>query len=190
MVGKNQTVGILALQGCVAPHQVMLEKIGTKSILVRLPEDLENIDRLIIPGGESTTMLKLAKQFGLWEKLVAFDRPMWGICAGAILLAKEVVNPAQESLGKIALRAERNAYGRQLDSFMVKPDKVFIEALSRSDEYVFIRAPKLKPLEANCRVLAELKSEAVLLQQGNVLVSAFHPELGISPWCHEYFLGI
>jgi len=183
-----KTVGILALQGCVSHHQKMLESVGAKSLLVKSVHDLKNIDGLILPGGESTTMLNLLKRTGLFEelKLYGATNPIWGICAGAILAAKKVTNPEQESFGWIEIEAVRNAYGSQLDSF--NTDLTFLEPLSKSCSVDFIRAPKLKPLSDSVKILAYFSGLPVLMQQQRVLVASFHTELGSDNTLHKYFI--
>jgi 5'-phosphate synthase pdxT subunit len=178
-------VGILALQGCVDPHLQHLRKIGAEARLVRAPADLTDLAGLILPGGESTTMIRTAKQFGLWQLLAekAREIPFWGICAGAILMAKEVENPAQESLAVMDLSVRRNAYGRQLESFQQE-----IEVEGREEAAVFIRAPKFLTWGEGVKVLSEVRGEAVFLDDGKRFVTAFHPELTDSSWCHERFL--
>ena len=181
-------VGVLALQGCVEPHLRMLSKLGVGAAEVRSPADLSLVDRLILPGGESTTMIKLAQRSGLWAALRDFGRakPVWGVCAGAILISKETVGPAQESLGCIEIRARRNFYGSQLDSFSAE---IEIPVLAGGRIHVdFIRAPLLEPLSKAVTVLAQHQGQSVLLQQGRVLASSFHVELGEDPRLHQYFL--
>lgn len=192
MAGKplSHTVGVLALQGCVAPHLAMIQSLGRKALAVRTEQELAQVERLIMPGGESTTMLKLLVSSGLWDKLAAFVkvRPVWGICAGSILLAKEVKNPKQDSLGAINIRAHRNFYGSQLDSFK---SSIVFEGIKSPIAVDFIRAPRLEPLSEDVQVLArDDNGTPVLMQQGHILVSAFHTELGTNPSLHRYFLDI
>jgi len=156
---------------------------------VRLSEDLARCDRIVLPGGESTTMIKLLDRAELWEPLRDFGRshPVWGICAGAILIASEVCSPAQKSLELISVRATRNYYGSQLDSFKAEIEIAGFDHKMHAD---FIRAPLLQPLEESVQVLADYNNQPVLMRQGRVLVSAFHTELGSDARLHEYFLGI
>ena len=181
------TVGVLALQGCVDPHLEMLKKIGVEGKKILTAADLAQVDRLIMPGGESTTMLKLLNLTGLFTEIKSFAKknPVWGICAGAILCAKEVVNPSQQSLGIVGIRAHRNFYGSQLDSFKTSievrgfPDRIDVD---------FIRAPRLEPIDPDVEVLAkDMDGTPLLMQQGHCLVSAFHTELGTSTALHKYF---
>ena len=187
-------VGILALQGDFALHQARVHQLGARSMLVRKAEQLPALDALIIPGGESTTMLRLADSH-LWEQLqqsIAAGLPVLATCAGLILLAKNVSNPAQKSFGLIDLDICRNAYGRQVDSF-ISPElnwtgagRDFLEQLlaeegrqagTRMLEGVFIRAPKVTRVGADASVLVECGKEPVLIRQGNILGATFHPEL-------------
>ena len=181
------TIGVLALQGCVDPHLRMFAAAGISARPVRSVQELAAVERLVLPGGESTTMLLLADRLGLWQPLQEFaaEKPVWGICAGAILLAKEVANPAQRSLQAIDIRAERNYYGSQLDSFACEVStRLFPTPLSVQ----FIRAPRLLPLAPAVEVLAQLEDgQPVLMRQGHVLVSAFHVELGSDPRLHGAF---
>lgn len=183
----EQAVGILALQGCVSPHEAMLDSLGAAHIKVRNPEDLKLCSSLIMPGGESTTILKLIDSRGLAEPIVDFAKhhPVWGICAGAILAAKDVKNPEQASLGLIDIAAHRNYYGSQLESF-----KISLSTPMGEIEADFIRAPVLRPLSKDVQILACLKDQPVLMRQGRVLVSSFHTELGSNPELHRYFLNI
>jgi len=184
-------IGVLALQGDFYAHARCLDKTGTAWKLIKAPEHLENIDGLILPGGESTAMLKLMEPRGMLSVLKKFHRsgkPMFGTCAGLILLAKEVL-PAQESLGCIGISVERNAYGRQSDSFIETGASDKNELGTGKIEMVFIRAPKISRLGKNVKPLAFHGRQPVLVRQGNILASTFHPELseGGSP-VHEYFL--
>jgi pyridoxal 5'-phosphate synthase pdxT subunit len=192
-------VGILALQGCVTPHSAMLKKLGRENLEVRTADELAACERLIIPGGESTTMLYLLKTGGLFEAVKNFTatKPVWGVCAGAILLAKEAVRSKhsetngkssdilQESLNALPIRAYRNHYGSQLNSFTTE---VHIQLIKKSLHVDFIRAPKLVPLSNEVSLLSELQGTPVLMQYKNIMVSAFHAELQEDPALHEYFL--
>lgn len=182
-------VGVLALQGAITPHCEMLHRLGVEAVRVTTPEHFEQIDRLILPGGESTTMLKLLDKTGLWaplEKFV-FQKPAWGTCAGAILLAQEVHHPSQRSLKRINIAAERNAYGSQRESFKTTLE---VKGLEHPLEVDFIRAPKLSPLSSDIEVLSRHNGETVLMQKGNILVSSFHVELGTDASLHRYFLSL
>jgi len=178
-------IGVLALQGCVDRHQKHIEACGAKFFEVKNSKDLKNIDGLILPGGESSTMLKALHNFDFFAELKTFceHKAVWGICAGAILLAKEVVHPEQESLGLVDIRVARNAYGSQLDSFNTS---------IRDYTVSFIRAPKFEILNAErIEILDSQEAEVLCLRQGNIMLSAFHPELNESapsPW-HSYFVN-
>jgi 5'-phosphate synthase pdxT subunit len=169
-------VGLLSLQGCVEPHVKHLKALGVETLLVRKPEELDRCDALIIPGGESTTFLKLLELFDFFPALEVFfkkNKPIWGICAGAILMAKRVLNPDQKSLGWVDVEIERNAYGRQLDS----------EVLTlRGAEVALIRAPRIKKLlkvASHPEVeIKDIRGEEILsVKQGKCFLSTFHPEL-------------
>lgn len=180
-------VGILALQGCIQPHIDACSRLGALARPVRFAEELAQAKRLIIPGGESTTMLSLLERRGLLEELARFARskPVWGVCAGAILLARQVLNPQQKSLALMDIRATRNYYGCQLDSFKAR---VEVGILDLTTEVDFIRAPLLEPLSTQVGVLASHDSHAVLLKQGRLLASSFHIELSHETALHKYFL--
>ena len=180
-------IGILALQGCIEPHEKHLQKLGAEVRLVRSAQDLQGIRGLILPGGESTTMLKLAKQFGLWDelKILAKSIPFWGVCAGSILMARSVENPAQESLDVIDVVVERNAYGRQVDSFQGAVETK--EGGMRPA--VFIRAPKFKRWGPSVSVQGSVGEDASFLVSERHMVTAFHPELTDDSWFHERFLA-
>jgi 5'-phosphate synthase pdxT subunit len=178
-------VGILALQGCIEPHLKHLKALGVETQLVKLPQDLSGVSGLILPGGESTTMTKLARPSGLWDELKAAKIPYWGICAGSILMAGEVENPAQESLSVMDLKVRRNAYGRQLESFQTE-----VELTTREKEpAVFIRAPKFVSWGRGVEVRGRIGGEAAFLDDGRHMVTAFHPELTESGWFHRLFLA-
>src|SRR6185295_571664 len=186
-------VGILALQGDFDAHTKAMERVGAAAVQVRSAHDLEGIDGLIIPGGESTTMLKLLQEEALMEPLREFGRqhPIFGTCAGAILLANEVSSPAQESLGLIDVGVERNAYGRQIDSRVthIMPE-ADLETRTRPGEMeaVFIRAPIIRRVGQGARVLARYQGDPVLVEEGRHLVATFHPELSGDTRVHELFL--
>jgi 5'-phosphate synthase pdxT subunit len=179
-------IGILALQGCLDPHAKHLASLGAKSLLVKTNSDLALAKGLILPGGESTTMIKLAKAYGLWDRLQqrAAEIPYWGVCAGSILMAKAVENPAQESLGVMDVVVRRNAYGRQLDSFQAS-----VDLGSQSEPAVFIRAPKFVSWGPGVAVKGFVAGEPAFLDDGRHMITAFHPELTESPWFHELFLA-
>jgi 5'-phosphate synthase pdxT subunit len=182
-------IGALALQGDFHLHRQALERIGVDSTEVRLPGQLDGVSGLIIPGGESTTLLKLLDAWDFvpaLEKFHASGRPIFGTCAGLILLAREVSNPAQPSLGFIDVAVERNAYGRQKESF---------ESVGTADldggpaplKMVFIRAPRIRRIGAGVTPLARYGDDCVMARQGSVLVASFHPELTGEPTVHSYF---
>lgn len=184
----KKTIGILSLQGCVEPHADHLRALGAEPRPIYKAADLAGIQGLILPGGESTTMLKLAMEWGLWEPLreKAKEIPYWGICAGSILMASEVENPQQPSLGVMQIKVRRNAYGRQVDSFQ---QSISLKEGSAIDApAVFIRAPKFVSWGSGVNVAGEVNGESVYLDDGRHMVTAFHPELTSSHWCHERFL--
>jgi 5'-phosphate synthase pdxT subunit len=186
-------VGVLALQGDFDAHAKAVERAGASPVLVRSAADLDGLDGLIIPGGESTTMLKLLREEQLMEPLREFGRrrPIFGTCAGAILLANEVSSPAQESLGLIDIDVERNAYGRQVDSRIanVTPEADFQSRTGPGDmEAVFIRAPIIRRVGSDAKVLVQYGGDPVLVEQGRHIVATFHPELSADPRVHELFL--
>jgi pyridoxal 5'-phosphate synthase pdxT subunit len=190
----KKKVGILALQGDFEAHSKALERAGANPVLVRTAEELKNIDGLVIPGGESTTMLKLVDFMELRKPLMEFarEKPVFGTCAGAILLAKEVRNPAQEGFGVIDMTVERNGYGRQIDSRVanIQPGADFEKRAGRGDmEAVFIRAPIIRRAGPEVKVLAQYEGDPVLVEQGRHLVATFHPELTQDPRVHKLFLS-
>lgn len=179
-------IGVLALQGDYEKHARSLERAGAHVSEVRTAVDLAAVDGLVIPGGESTTMLKLLDREALFEPLRAFGamKPIFGTCAGAILLAARVENPEQASLGLMDIAVRRNAYGRQLDSRVTQ-----IEAEGfGSVEAVFIRAPIIRETGEGVKVLARYNGDPVLVEQGRHLVATFHPELSADDRIHAYFL--
>ena len=182
-------IGVLALQGDFAMHARALQKCGAEVVEIRKPEQLDEIDGLVMPGGESTTLLKLMEDWGFvsaLEQYHAKGRPIFGTCAGLILLARDVENPPQFSLGLIDVGVERNAYGRQRESFEARGVATL---LSRRVpiEMVFIRAPRIRRLGPGVRALAEHRGETVMAQGGLVLVATFHPELTDDPTVHRHF---
>jgi 5'-phosphate synthase pdxT subunit len=182
-------VGVLAIQGDFDAHRKRLEELGAEVVLVKKPQQLDSIDALIIPGGESTTFLKFLERDGFMEKLREFVRvkPTFGTCAGAILLASEVESPTQPSLGAIDMRVRRNAYGRQIDSFIAQaPSALGAKPL----EMVFIRAPKIENVGSGVEVLARQGEDPVLVRQGHILAATFHPELSGDTRVHAAFLKL
>ena len=187
-------VGVLALQGDFAAHMRALERAGAKAVPVRTASDLDDLDGLVIPGGESTTMLKLLNLEKMVEPLVDFGRrrPIFGTCAGAILLASAVSNPSQQSLGLMDITVERNGYGRQIDSHVTRPepDAEFQKRTGPGDlEVVFIRAPIIRHVPPQARVLASYEGDPVLVEQGRHLAATFHPELTADSRVHDLFLS-
>jgi len=183
----KKKVGVLALQGDFEAHEKALERAGAEAVEVRSAQDLTRIDGLIIPGGESTTMMKLLELEHLLEPLAEFgkNKPVFGTCAGAILLASDVTNPAQRSLGLMDISVERNAYGRQLDSRIATlPVQGSPEAL----EAVFIRAPIIRRVGPETKVLASYQGHPVLVEQGHKMAATFHPELTADPRVHLMFI--
>jgi len=182
---NKKTVGVLALQGDFAKHEASIAAAGGEARPVRTAADLDTIDGLIIPGGESTTMLKLIGYENLWQPLDAFAqrKPVFGTCAGAILAAKDVTSPAQASFGWLDIGVERNAYGRQLDSHFAT-----LDLDGAPLEAVFIRAPIIRRTGVNCKVMAWHRDTAVLVSEGRHLVATFHPELTCDPRVHAIFL--
>ena len=180
------TIGVLALQGDFDAHRKRLEELGAKVVLVRKPEQLDQIDGLVIPGGESSTFLKLLGAEG-FEKLKEFVRakPTFGTCAGAILLANEVENPKQEGLGVLDVRIRRNAYGRQLES-SIREGKLGTSPI----EMVFIRAPKIERVGPDVDVIATEGNDPVAVRHGKVMAATFHPELSDDTRVHRAFLDL
>jgi pyridoxal 5'-phosphate synthase pdxT subunit len=181
-------VGVLAIQGDYEAHAAALRRAGAEPVLVRAPRELQQVDALVLPGGESTTQLQFLREEGLDKAICEFakrGRPILGTCAGAILLAREVRHPRQQSLALANVVVTRNAYGRQLSSAvrhghsMLAPQPL---------EMVFIRAPLIENAGAGVQVLAESQGHPVLVRQGNILLSTFHPELSGDSVVHNYFL--
>jgi pyridoxal 5'-phosphate synthase pdxT subunit len=184
-------IGVLALQGDFDAHRRRLEELGATVVLVKKPDQLDEIDGLVIPGGESGTFLKLLGEEG-FEKLKQFVRrkPTFGTCAGAILLATEVENPQQAGLGAIDIRIRRNAYGRQLDS-SIRQGRFMPEKPEDSPlEMVFIRAPKIERIGEGVEVIATEGSDPVAVRQGSAMAATFHPELSEDTRVHAAFLEL
>jgi 5'-phosphate synthase pdxT subunit len=179
-------IGVLALQGDFDAHRKRLEELGAEVVLVKKPEQLDEIDGLVIPGGESGTFLKLLGESG-FDKLKQFVhlKPTFGTCAGAILLANEVENPTQSGLGALDIRIRRNAYGRQIDS-SIREGRFGNEAL----EMVFIRAPKIERVGPGVQVIATEGDDPVAVRQGRVMAATFHPELSDDLRVHQAFLDL
>jgi 5'-phosphate synthase pdxT subunit len=179
-VDDTSKIGVLAVQGNFREHASMLRRLGAEPVEVRKPEQLADLDGLIIPGGESTAIARLVRLYGLEEAIRAFDRPLFGTCAGMILLDRR-------HLGLLDLEVSRNAYGRQVASF--EADLV-LEGDEEPLRGVFIRAPRVADAGPDVEVLGELDGEPVLLRQGRVLVAAFHPELTADTRVHQRFLDL
>jgi 5'-phosphate synthase pdxT subunit len=193
LAAKTLRIGVLALQGAFREHIQILRRLGAEATEVRLPEQLHGLTGLIIPGGESTTMGKLAVAYGLIDPLRQFAgaHPVWGTCAGLIFLAKETDSP-QPLLGVMDIFAKRNAFGRQVDSFETD---LFVPVLENGEaepfHSVFIRAPYIAAVRGNAGVIAKLSNgTAVAVREGKWLATAFHPELTSDLRFHRYFLQI
>jgi 5'-phosphate synthase pdxT subunit len=186
---RSRTIGVLALQGAYEAHAKTLRVLGATPKLVRLPADLEEIDALIMPGGESTTMLKFLERHNFFDTLKTFVQttPTFGTCAGAILLAKDVENPVQKSLNALDITIERNAYGRQIDSTILTAST---ELEGGPLEMVFIRAPRITRTGPEVEILASREQYPVLVRQGNLLAATFHPELSSDTRVHQLFLNL
>jgi pyridoxal 5'-phosphate synthase pdxT subunit len=173
-------IGVLAVQGNFREHVAMLRRLGVDAVEVRKPEQLDGLDGIVIPGGESTTFMRLMRLYGLDEAIRAFERPMFGTCAGMIVLDRE-------HLGLVDLLVDRNAYGRQVASF-----EADLELAGEAEPLrgVFIRAPRVREVGAGVEVLAEHEGEPVLVRDGRFLVASFHPELTDDTRVHERFLDL
>jgi pyridoxal 5'-phosphate synthase pdxT subunit len=185
-------VGVLALQGASASHRSMLARLGAEPVAVRSPDQVDDIDALVVPGGESTTISMLLESSGLFDPLAArlhAGMPAFGTCAGMILLADEILDGRddQRSFGVVDAGVRRNAFGRQVDSFEAD---LRVAGLPEGDPFraVFIRAPVVERVGPDVEVLASVDGRPVLCRQGSALVSAFHPELGDDPRLHAFFL--
>jgi len=186
----NMQVGVLALQGAFAAHSDCLTSIGVQSIEVRNPEQLNSVDALLMPGGESSTMSQLLESSGLFDPIasrIADGMPVFGTCAGMILLASEILDGRsdQRSFSAIDISVRRNAFGRQVDSF-----ESTINSPVGEFHGVFIRAPRIERVGEEVEVLGSINNEPVLVRQGNVLAASFHPELSNDARLHEYFVSI
>lgn len=187
---ERHTIGILAVQGDFAMHARMLDQIGAPWKLIKHVEDLAEADALILPGGETTTMLKFLTERKMGDAIKAFakeEKPVFGTCAGAILMAAEVTNPEQERLGLIDISIERNAYGRQVDSSVRQGECPTLS--DRPVEMVFIRAPIIRRVGEGVKILGRSEGVPVLVEQGNLLAATFHPELTEDETVHRYFLA-
>lgn len=188
----SRVVGVLALQGAFEAHQHVLRDLGVESVQVRTPSDLESVDALVMPGGESTTMSHLLQTSGLFNSIDARLKrgmPVFGTCAGMILLAKGVLDGRSDqiSFGAIDIDVKRNAYGRQIDSFETD---ISIDGMVEDFHAVFIRAPQIARLGDDVTVLARHNQDVVLARQGSVMVASFHPELTSDSRIHSMFIGL
>jgi 5'-phosphate synthase pdxT subunit len=185
--GTTPRIGVLAIQGDYDAHAQALREAGAEPVLVRKPEELAAVDGLVLPGGESTTFLKFLERDGFLGALQEFVRhkPTFGTCAGCILLAQEVLHPAQQSLGALQVTVERNAYGRQIDS-AIQTGETRLEGGPL--EMVYIRAPRIAKTSDGVEVLAERDGFPVLVEQGHILAATFHPELSTDRRVHRHFV--
>ena len=182
-------IGVLALQGDFKEHIEMLRKCNAQAAEVRLKEDLKNINGLIIPGGESTTIGNLMQRTGLGKEIIkkhSKGMAIWGTCAGAILLAKNIISSEQPKLGLLEISVKRNDYGRQIDSFEAE---LKIDKIGKFNG-IFIRAPTISKIKDGILVLSKLNDLPVIIQRNNILASTFHPELTNDKRVHEYFVGM
>ena len=188
-MSASPTIGVLALQGAYDIHAERLAELGASTRLVRAPEQLNGLDGLVIPGGESTTFLKHLERAGFYEVLDEFVRtkPTFGTCAGCILLAKEVNNPPQRSFGVLDISVERNAYGRQNDSAILNAET---KLPGGPMEMVFIRAPRISRIGEGIEVLARRGDDPALIRKGSLLAATFHPELSNDTRVHQLFLDM
>ena len=183
-------IGIFCFQGAIVEHERQIKAIGHEPVIVKYPEQLEEIDGIILPGGESTTMGKILNRTGLMEPLrgkIQSGLPVWGTCAGMILLAKELVNDSVTHLGVMDIAVRRNAYGSQIDSFATK--KVIPAVDSKEIELVFIRAPYITSVKDGVKILCELDGHIVAAEEKNMLVTSFHPELTDNTAFLKYFVS-
>lgn len=188
MKSRSPVVGVLALQGDYQRHQEVLGKINIAAPAVRTADDFSKIDRLLIPGGESSVIVLLLKKFGMEEAFISFieSRPVWGTCAGMILLSKNVNDGSIKPYGVIDIAVDRNGYGRQVFSTVLSTE-IDLDGDRKDIDLVFIRAPRVTETGKGVTPLVFRQDEPVMLKQGNVLVSAFHPELSGSTVLHDYF---
>lgn len=186
------TIGVLALQGAFAKHMEVLKSLGAHVIEVRKPADLAACDGLIIPGGESTTMMKQMEFIDFQQPFRDFfaKKPVFGTCAGLILMSKKIAGGKMDPFGLLDVEIERNAFGRQVESFQTELEVHFKSNLTKKIPAIFIRAPRIRHVDAKVRVLASFKDEPVLVQEGFHLGATFHPELTMDHSVHAYFLSL
>lgn len=185
-------VGVLALQGAFAKHKEMLLSLGVDVIEVRKPEELSTCDALIIPGGESTTMMRQINFIKMAQELVRFaqSKPVFGTCAGLILMSKEIISDPMRPFGLLDIKVERNAFGRQAESFSTHIDVELGHSKVKTLPAVFIRAPRIRESQASVEILATYENEPILVKQGLHLGASFHPELTGDPSIHRFFLSL
>jgi pyridoxal 5'-phosphate synthase pdxT subunit len=183
-------VGVLAIQGAFAKHIQLLTSLGVEAVEVRKPQDLEQCDALIIPGGESTAILRQLENFHFFPAFDAYvkEHPIFGTCAGMILMSKEVLADKIRPLGLIDITVERNAFGKQIESFRTDIDVQFTAKDHQWVSVLFIRAPRIRHTGSDVEILATLDNEPILVRQGNYLAASFHSELAGDPSIHKYFL--
>ena len=186
---KQRKIGILALQGDFAKHETMLQSLNVETVQVRKPDELQQCDGLILPGGESTTLTNLMQLYGFYEPIRIFAKthPVMGTCAGMIMIAAQVDDNRVEPLNLIDISVSRNAYGRQIDSFITE---VNAPCLGKPDTFraIFIRAPQIQELAPGIEILIKAQGKPVMVRHKNILALAFHPELTDDPRIHQYFL--
>lgn len=183
----DKVVGVLAIQGDFQAHIATLERIGIDYKEIRTGNDLVGITHLIVPGGESTTIRKISKSNGLWQKLARFEGPVMGTCMGSVIMAQEIEAPKDEALGLLDMTVRRNAYGRQINSFAADGR---IKFLNEPFEMVFIRAPKITRMGKDVEPIAWLGDDITGVMAGNKIAFTFHPELSDSVKIHEFFTGL
>jgi 5'-phosphate synthase pdxT subunit len=180
-------IGVLAIQGDFEAHLKVFRKLSVAHKEIRTADDFSGVTHMVIPGGESTTIRKVAKSEGFWDRLASFEGPVMGTCMGSVLMAKEIESPAADGWGMLDITVKRNAYGRQINSFAANGKT----AISDDPlEMVFIRAPKFIRIGQDVKPVAWLGDEITGVVAGNKLALAFHPELSESSLFHEYFLGL
>ncbi len=183
----KKIIGVLAIQGDFSAHIVVLNRLKIKNREIRNPADLDGVTHLIIPGGESTTIRKVAQSNGLWDLLSKFSGPVMGTCMGSIMMANKITNPSGDGWRMIDMTVERNGYGRQINSFTAEGKVDFSES---PFEMVFIRAPKIVKIGNSVKPIAWLNDDITGVISGNKLALTFHPELTASSKIHEYFIDL